>query len=136
MPGPNRPLTINSQNLLLNGCPVFLGQIVSSAGAAVNNLTTAAPFNATPLQPTASSTGGVNMTGSLAGKVLLVQSTAAGFLLPSTSGAVTVTNQSGALPGVSIQSGVTQILVMRQDMGWLQWLPVAGVGNLLVWELT
>jgi len=30
---------------------------------------------------------------------------------------------------------VPQIVIMNSMAGWMQWLPVSGAGNLLVWEL-
>jgi hypothetical protein len=119
---------------LLNGCPVYLGKLVST-GTAVNNLTTATPFLATPLQASASSTGGQNMLGTLAGKMLLIQATAGGFILPSNSNAVTITNQAGANPGVQLFANTGQIVLMNSMYGWMQWLPSSGSANLLIWEL-
>jgi len=137
--GPQRPPSVNTSIDLLNGVPTYLGTLVSS-GAGVNNLTTSVPFLGTPLQAVPTSTGGQNMVGSLAGKVLLIQSTAAGYILPSFSNAVTIASQvfpvaQGTSPGVLIGANVPQIVIMNSMAGWMQWLPVSGAGNLLVWEL-
>jgi hypothetical protein len=137
--GPQRPPSVTTAINLLNGSPVYLGTIVSS-GTAASNLTTATPFYAYPLQPAITMVGGQNMVGSLAGKVLLVQSSAAGFILPSPSNAITIANQNvpvpqGLSPGVLIPGSTGQIVEMNSVFGWLQWLPVSGAANLTVWEL-
>lgn len=137
--GPQRPPSVNTSIDLLNGCPNYLGTIVSS-GAGVSNLTTSVPFLGTPLQPAPTSTGGQNMVGSLAGKVLLLQASAAGYILPSDSNVVNIANQNvpvpqGFEPGVSIPANTAVIVIMNSMYGWLQWLPVSGAGNLTVWEL-
>jgi hypothetical protein len=130
--GTGRPPNTRDTLHAVNGVPKFLGVLVS-AGAAVNNATTAAPFLATPSPGT--------MKGTLAGRTLLIQSSAAGFVLTGESPALTVANQTlptpvGREPGVLIPSQAPQIIVMRPDTGWLQWLPSAGAANLFVWELT
>lgn len=131
-----------------NGDPVFLGVLVST-GAAVNNATTATPFATTPLGPTATSNP-ANLTGTLAGKTLLLQTTAAGLIKTSPVSSMTVNPGSGntviALqsvvpplagtePGVALASGERVELIMMSLNGWLQWLPVSGSANCLVWEL-
>jgi hypothetical protein len=132
MAGPGRPPNERDTVQFLNGCPVYLGTLVST-GAAVNNLTTATPFLSAV---TGVAPGTINWASTLAGKMLLLQSTAAGLLLPSGSNVVTMTVQTGAMPGVLVASAVAQIILMRQDFGWLQWMPSSGSGNLLVWELS
>jgi hypothetical protein len=128
MPGPGRPATDKTTAQFLNGCPVFLGRLASVAGEAVNNLTTATPFNQTALSTT-------NLANTLAGKMLLLQSTADGVILTRASNAVNVTLQTGAMPGVLLGTGERVILLMLPSHGWLQWMPSAGSANLLVWEL-
>lgn len=130
--GPGRPSNERDTVQFLNGCPVFLGTLVST-GAAVNNLTTATPFSSAV---SGVAPGTLNWASTLAGKMLLLQSTSAGFLLPSGSNVVTITNQSGIQPGVLVASGAAQIILMRSDFGWMQWLSSGGSGNLLVWELS
>jgi len=130
---PLRPPTERDTIHLLNGAPIYLGALVST-GAAVNNATTATPFNA-------SATTTASLSGTLAGKVLLLQPTGAGLISPATSTTLTIAVQTtippllGTTPGFLIQNASAQIIVMRPDTGWLQWLPSAS-SNLLVWELT
>lgn len=139
MAGPGRPSTDKTTLQYLNGSPVFLGRMVST-GAAVNNSTTAVPFNAAPLGGTVSP---VNLTNTLAGKMLLLQTTAAGLILASDGVALTIALQTTvpsivpplAIPGVALASGERVVVLMRQTDGFLQWLPVSGAGNLFVWEL-
>lgn len=132
MAGPGRPPTDKDTVQFLNGCPVYLGTLVST-GSTVNNLTTATPFLSAV---TGVAPGTLNWASTLAGKTLLLQSTSAGLLLPSGSNLATMTSQTGAVPGVVVASAVTQIILMRQDFGWMQWQSTGGSGNLLVWELT
>lgn len=132
--GPGRPPTERDTIHLLNGTPVYLGALVST-GVGVNNATTATPFNATQMSPQ-------SLGGTLAGKVLLIQASAAGFILPSASNAITIATQTtipplpGTFPGVQVAANTAQIVLMRPDTGWLQFIPSAGSANLLVWELT
>ncbi len=140
--GPGRPPNINDLVMNTNGSPNYLGAIVS-AGAATNNATTALPFNQVSL-------GAGTMNGTLAGKTLLLQTTAAGLIIASTSANMVINGvpgqniialQSvlppalGTVPGVSLISGERVILVMLPTQGWLQWLPLSGSANLLVYEL-
>ncbi len=150
MAGPARPASERDLVLVTNGSPIFLGALVST-GAAVNNLTTANPFNSAALNPavTPAVPGfAPNFTNTLAGKTLLLQSTAAGLILPSTGPSmVPVANVTlvialqsvlppvaGTAPGVALVSGERVELIMLPNEGWLQWLPLVS-GNLLVWEL-
>jgi hypothetical protein len=133
MAGPARPYTDRDMLQSINGTPVFLGALVS-AGTAVNNLTTATPFAATRLGPD-------NFINTLAGKMLLLQPTANGFILPAGSTAITLANQTvppaaGMSPGLLIGTGERVQLLMFPNYGWLQWMSQAGAGNLLVWELS
>ncbi len=141
--GPGRPPNERDLVTFLNGSPQFLGIIVS-ASAATNNATTATPFANTPRG--ALTPGAVpltNLAGTLAGKMLLVQTTSIGQILASTSATVTLVSQSTtpsfippvALPGPALALGERVIILMQPTEGWLQWLPTGGAGNLLVWEL-
>jgi hypothetical protein len=131
---PGRPPNERDIILSLNGCPTYLGALVST-GAAVNNLTTATPFLSAPLSSN-------SLNGTLAGRVLLIQTTAAGVLLPSCGAAITIAAQAtmpplaGTFPGVLVAANTSQIIIMRPDCGWLQWMPSTGSANLLLWELT
>lgn len=148
--GPGRPPNINDLVRNTNGSPQYLGTIVST-GAVQNNATTATPFNQTPLGPsnTPVTSPPSNLTNTLAGKTLLLQSSAAGLIQPATNASV-IANQAtpslvalqtvvppvlGTAPGVSLASGERVVVVMQTTEGWLQWLPVSGSANLLVWEL-
>ncbi len=133
---PTRPPNIRDLEMLLNGKPIFLGVIVSP-GTAVNNATTATPFNAAA---TATAT-------TLAGKVLLIQPTAAGHVLSSESAVIgapsftvatfaTVPPAAGTVPGVKLQAEERIPFVMQSNEGWLQFIPSSGSANLFVWELS
>jgi len=130
---PLRPPTERDTVHLLNGAPTYLGTLVSS-GTAVNNATTALPFNAVR-------TSSQSFQGTLAGKVLLVQSSATGFVLPSLDLTSTVATQAtippavNTTPGVQLAANTAQIIIMRPDAPFLQFIPSAGAANLLVWEL-
>ena len=134
--GTSRPPTERDTIHYLNGVPSYLGALVSS-GAAVTNATTALSFNSVATCPG-------TMQGTLAGKTLLLQPSANGFLLtgvgplPNIANQTTVPPAFGTFIGVAITAGERAIIVMRPDVGWVQWLPtaVAGSGNLFVWELT
>lgn len=137
MAGPGRPPTERDTIHFLNGAPTFLGALVST-GTAVTNASTATPFNST------TPVTGQTMAGTLAGKTLLVQASATGFVLTSSTAApaLTVATQAtlppaaGTAPGVQLAANTAQIIIMRQDQGWLQFIPSSGSANLLVWELT
>jgi len=129
-----------------NGDPVYLGTLVST-GSPVNNATTATPFANSPLQADPNK-GPLNLSGTLAGKTLLLQTTAAGLIKTSDSSAMAITATSsiiaqqavtppvqGTAPGVALISGERVELIMMPLNGWLQWLPVSGSANCLVWEL-
>ena len=133
---PARPPTERDTVHALNGTPVFLGAIAST-GTALNNSNTATPFNS----PAPGTQGGLN--GTLAGRVLLIQSTTVGFVLPSTSAVPallvaiqTIPPVGGTAPGVILAANTPQIILMSSNCGWLQYIPTgAAAGNLLVWEL-
>lgn len=129
-----------------NGAPLYLGAIVST-GAAQNNETTATKFYTTSITP-----GGLPLvlSNTLAGKVLLLQPTAAGLIMTSASPNMTINGVPGQLiiaqqsvlppvagtaPGVALASGERVVVTMLPTEGWLQWLPLSGSANLLVWEL-
>lgn len=147
------PRPFNEKDLItnINGSPVYLGMLVST-GSAVNNATTTTAFNSPPLGPSASDSGPINYTNTLAGKTLLLQTSAAGLILPSsfanmvigaTPGGVqpiialqaVVPPAAGTVPGVALTSGERVVIIMGPSNGWLQWLPVSGSANCLVWEL-
>ena len=98
MAGPNRPPTDRDIVQFLSGEPRFLGVITSTAAVAANNSTTAVPFNIKAV--------GVGFAGSLAGKVLLVQPTAIGLILPNPSQAV------GSAPAVIAQQTAPPSMVL------------------------
>lgn len=140
-PGPARlGATVRDIALMANGSPQPRG-ILTSSGTAVNNLTTAVPFNA----PAA--TGAAAGTVTLAGKMLLVHATAAGFVLPATSSdiniptATTVATTStippvaATFPGVPIAAGEVKSLTMLPGEGYLQFISASGTASLVVLEL-
>lgn len=134
---PGRPPNINDLTQNLNGSPQFLGVIASVSAAVTNNGTTATKFNYIPADAGDAASGRLpGLGGTLAGRVLLVQPTAAGVMLGGTAvGDLTMTQQSGAKPGVLLASGEKAIITMLPTEGWLQWATVSGNGNLIVWEL-
>lgn len=134
--GTARPPTSRDTIHYLNGAPTELGVLVSSGVAvAVNNATTATPFDAAVTCPG-------TMQGTLAGKTLLIQPSSAGFIAIGTTPALTIANQAvvpaapGTVHGVALVAGEKAIIIMRPDVGWLQWIPTGGAGNLFVWELS
>ncbi len=144
MSGPGRPATLKTTTQFLNGTPSYLGAIVSVGGEVVNNATTATPFNQTALGP---NNQPPNLTNTLAGKMLLLQTSAAGSILFSQGAGLSgapypiialqsvVPPANGTQPGVLIGSGERVIVLVLPTMGWLQWLPTSGAGNIFVWEL-
>lgn len=148
MAGPGRPPNERDLMLNVNGSPVYLGTLVS-AGTAVNNATTATPFNQTPLGPQNVVGATANLQNTLAGKTLLLQTTAAGLIQTATNSSMVVNTAApslialqtvqppvvGTAPGVALTSGERVVVTMLPGEGWLQWLPVTGSANLLVWEL-
>lgn len=127
--GPGRPPVEKDVLIAINGSPSWLGILISS-GATVNNLTTATPF----LQAPAGSAPALNWGTTLAGKVLRVHATAAGFIMPSGVNTISMTDLSGVSPGLPIASGAQFVLIMPQNFGWLQWQSASG--NLHVFELS
>lgn len=136
---PGRPSTIKDLETVLSGEPIFLGVIVST-GTAINNATTATPFNAPGFGSVAVG------TATLAGKVLLIQPTAAGHVLASSSASMlapvtivatqaTVPPAAGTAPGPKLQAEERVPFVMATDKGYLQFIPTSGSANLFVWEL-
>lgn len=145
---PGRPPSVNDLLLNINGDFVFLGVLVST-GAAVNNRTTATPFNDIPLGAAVDPVRGTfaNMTNTLAGRTLVLQASVAGVFLTSPSPSIsiptvtTVALQSvipvaaGTAPGFHIgASPDARVITMKATSGWLQWLPLTGSANLFVWE--
>jgi len=134
--GTSRPPTERDTLHYLNGVPTELGVLVSSGVlVAVNNATTANPFNSAVTCPG-------TMQGTLAGKTLLLQPSSAGFVAVGMTPALTIANQTtvpaapGTVHGVSLAATEKVIILMRPDVGWIQWIPSGGAGNLFVWELT
>lgn len=135
--GPSRPFTERDMLHSLNGSPLFLGSLVSSGNTvAVDNSTTATTFN--------SAANGPGLTGTLAGKILLLQPSAAGFFLSATAPGPAVSNllvglqtsgAAGSTPGVLLGAGERVELLMLPTEGWLQWISNSGSATLFVWEL-
>lgn len=142
--GSGRPPNINDLTLSLNGTWNFLGKIVT-AGAAVDNANTAAPFAQTPLSPGDVSTGVLpNYANTLAGRVLLLEVlTNPVRVLPSAPGSTLaqirlapVTISTGAQPGILYNVGERPTFVMNSQSPWLQMISEGGgAATLLVWEL-
>lgn len=143
MAGPGRPPNEKDLQQSIAGQPVFLGVLTSTAAVAVNNGTTATKFNQySTIQP---STG---FQGSLAGKVLLLQPTAAGLILPNPTTAnppaPIVVQQATApslvapqsIPGVLIGANERVEITMGQQTAYLDFVAVTGTASLLVWEMT
>jgi hypothetical protein len=169
---PARPAAEKTLLTQLNGAPMFppfpgLGQgqlvpgnpsatmqtllgvqpasgVLTSTGAAVNNLTTATPFAVTPVAADGFTRP---LIGSMAGRVYLVHAIAAGFLMPSESPLVndgrywtvastaTVPPVVNTFPGVPMNAGDVRELVMLSTQGWLQWISASGTASLVCWEL-
>lgn len=132
-----RPANERDLQQAIAGQPVFLGVLTSTSAAKVNNATTATPF----LFQRKSEQ---SLTGTLAGRVLLLQPTAAGLILPSDdpsvlSIALQTTTPSLvpplALPGVLIGANERVEITMSQTTGWLQFMAVSGDAKLFVWEM-
>lgn len=127
---PGRPPNLVDSIHLLNGTIQYLG-VLTSTGAGVNNLTTAAQFNQVATGP--------GLMGTLAGRCLAVQATAAGFFLPATTNVITIANQTtippaaNTIPGLSILASDVKVFFMSSAHGWLQW--ICTTGSLLVWEV-
>lgn len=165
---PGRPATERDIALLLNGAPMFptfpgiqMGQLIpgtqlqlnyqpgkgpasgilTSAGTAVNNITTATPFAV----GNQNGDGTYSTQGSMAGRVYLVQATADGALMASDSPLIgvpqywtvalnsTIPPLAQTFPGVPMSAGDVRILIMTQSTGWLQW--VSSSGSLVCTEM-
>lgn len=112
-----RPLPLELA-ALTSGSPVYLGTI-TSAGSTTNNhttTTTAAFYNSDP---------------TLGARVLLLQPSAAGYILSGTTNAAAVT----AVNGVKLAADERVIICMGASHGWLAFLPSSGAATLKVWEL-
>lgn len=139
---PGRPPSERDLVLLLNGSPQPCG-ILTSTGTAVNNTTTATTFK-TGVDPTGAFSV---LKDSLAGRVLLVYATAAGFLLPSTTATIgvptvttvatssTIPPAANTFPGVPIAAGEVKSLIMLPTEGWLQFISSSGTASLIVLEM-
>lgn len=148
-----RPQSEKDILLRINGMPVYLGQLTSSGNTVVvNNRTTAVPFADPALQSTSFSPGVTgsqqNLQGTLAGKVLGLQSTAAGVFAFSATNVVLGTANKAQLPdmrvqlqtgtdtpGMALAAGERIVITCAPQYGWLQWLSISGSATLLVWEL-
>lgn len=136
---PGRPADVRDVVQTISGQPVFLGVITSTAAAPVNNGTTAVPF------ATKSPIASMRFQGSLAGKVLLLQPTAAGLILPNPTTAApptpvivqqaTAPNPPTAIPGVLIGANERVEITMAQDCAYLDFVAVTGTASLLCWEM-
>lgn len=141
-----RPPTDKDAIIQINGSPQPLG-IITSSGAAVNNSTTATPFfqnPSTPLEPIGSVP--VPRLGTLAGKVLCLSATAAGFVLASTRPEIgnpnvitvatngTIPPAAATFPGVPVAALTPVYITMQATEGWLQFIPTTGSASLMVWE--
>lgn len=137
--GPGQPQNLQLLTTSLNATWVFLGRIVT-AGTAVNNATTAAPFKHEPRGGNPAPGDPINYENTLAGKVLIVQAvTDAVLILPGTSlaamVAAPVTVAAGVNPGLRFGVGERPNFVMGQQEGWLQIISEGGgAATLLVWE--
>jgi hypothetical protein len=153
---PGRPPNERDLILLLNGSPQISAAnggargILTSSGSAVNNVTTATPFN-TGLQPDGSYSPSVKngtASASLAGRVLAVHATAAGFFAPASwatmgnpnvgpdvATTATIPPAAGTFPGVPIAAGEIKLVIMLPGEGWLQFISSSGTASLVVWEL-
>lgn len=135
---PARPPNERDVVQTISGQPNFLGVLLSTSAASVNNATTAIPFN------TPSTAPGYGLKGSLAGKVLLLQPNAAGYILPGEDATVTIVAQGTApvlvppasIPGVYIGNQERVEITMGPTTPYLQWKSASGTGSLFVWEMT
>lgn len=117
--------------------------ILTSTGAAVNNVTTATPFATGTLD----SNGNRSLMGSMAGRVYLVQAVASGSLMACDSPRIgvgsywtvalntTIPPAAGTFPGVPLGAGDVRILIMGPTTGWLQWISTSGTASLVCTEL-
>lgn len=132
---PLRPPNERDVVQAIAGMPVFLGVLTSAAAARVNNATTAVPFN------TLAANG--SMKGSLAGKVLLLQPTAPGLVLPGEDATLTIVQQATpavfvpplSMPGVYLGANERVEITMGPTTPFLQFVAVTGNAALLVWEM-
>lgn len=128
---PLRPPNVNDAVQVIAGQPNFLGVLTSTAAASVNNSTTAVPFGV----PALGSAG-------LAGKVLLLQPTAAGLILPGENSVVSIVQQATApnppvaVPGVLLGLGERVEITLGPTTPYLQFVAVTGTASCLVWEMT
>jgi hypothetical protein len=121
--------------------------VLTSTGAAVNNITTATQFATGVLQSDGISR---SLVGSMAGRVYLVQCLAAGSLMASDSPLVgspsywTVAQNNSStvippaantFPGVPMNTGDVRLLIMLPTTGWLQWISSTGTASLVCTEL-
>jgi hypothetical protein len=169
---PSRPFNEKDLITITNGCPMFplfpgltngatvpgtlstqalaaLGQapgsgVLTSTGAAVNNVTTATPFATGTLNPDGVSR---QLIGSMAGRAYLVNAVAAGSLMASDSPLVgspaywtvalntTIPPAANTFPGVPLQAGDVRLVIMHSTTGWLQWISASGTASLVCTEL-
>ncbi len=160
---PARPAAEKTLLTILNGAPMFpafpglqfgqlipgtnfqlqyqLGQapatgILTSTGAAVNNVTTATPFATGTLD---SVTNTRSTVGSMAGRVYLVMASDSPNVGQPDYWTValntTVPPASGRFPGVPLLAGDVRIIIMAPTTGWLQWISTSGTASLVCTEL-
>lgn len=111
---PSRPY--HDSAVRLSGTPVYLG-VIAFGAATKNNADTATPFKASG--------------DALSGKVLLLQTSAAVYILPGTSSSAAVTSTNG----VKLAADERVIIAMSDGYTHLAALQVSASGNLSVWEL-
>lgn len=100
-----------------NGSPSFLGVIDATTTSKTNHQATT-PF--------------ANTVDALKGKTILIQSSAACFILPVSTNTGTVT----AANGVKLAADERVIITMGSAQGWLAAILASGTGNVRVWEMT
>lgn len=136
---PGRPPNERDVVQTISGQPNFLGVLLSTSATSVNNATTAVPFNTPSTAPNAGT------QGSLAGKVLLLQANAAGYILPGEDATVTIVAQGTtpqlsppplSIPGVYIGTQERVEITMGPTTPYLQWKSASGTGSLFCWEMT
>lgn len=102
------------------GCPTLIGTLTST-GTTVNNATTAVPF-----YPAAGQT-----EPSLAGRAVLIQATAAGYVIPVTTSAGTASSTTA----IYLSPNDPKTYRMSMEHGYLAWISVTGTASLVVFEL-
>lgn len=101
----------------LNGNPTYLGEIIAGTGAAVNNHTTAVPFN--------------NTGAALTNKVVLLQGDVAFRVLSEEDNTPSVSSTNGVVVGSNDRIAIA----MDSTHGWVSVIAVTGTATVKVWEL-